>query len=472
MIAPVYAQSCSCFQVFEQYVTWVEENYIGYVMEVRNGDSGPYEKRTTEYHRRAQRTPLAQCIHLVSEWLDFFDDPHMAAFRQRPDSLLAVRGVPISLGKRLLPVLNERLQRPNIDPVEGIWRSGNRKLLIAEDPNLHGVFVVTVIEADSDLGASGDVIARLERDIERGIYRMYGAQPFADSRQASLHSDVLLHLGTTTWRRDVSQSLVTNPIHPSDPLHPMLRVLDDETVLITLPSHQPQYRAALDSLIAANSDVLTRAPILLIDVRGNRGGSGDTARPLAPFYFSPELWANPPPNGSGWVMASPYTKAVYRYLRRVMGGDEAHEWIRATVDSLEEAETGAIVRDRFDLADTFRPDSVNAATKFVGVLTDWINISAVDAFLMEATASDRVILFGEATDSAIDYQSAFTVPINQPAECAAEGFLVVYPRNASSWMPEAPVNPTGFVPDVPLDESTDDWVRAAHEYLKRRLATN
>lgn len=468
-VAPAHAASCSCADVLEQYVAWVEGNHIGYVMEVLQGDPSPYERRKSNYRRRARRTPLPECVHLVNDWLGYFGDPHLAAVRQRPDSLLAARGVPLSLGMRSVPALTARVRRPDRDPVEGVWRSGSRQLIVAEDPTLRGVFVVTVAKADSSLGPYGAVIARLERDTERGIYRVSGARPFADATRASLHRDAILHLGRTTWARDVPRRSATNPVHPTDPLHPTLRVLDDETVLVTLPSHLPQYRAALDSLIVAHRDALSRAPILLIDVRGNQGGSGDTARPLAPFYFSPELWADPPRNEPGWIMASPYTKGLYRYLRRVMGGDEADAWIRATVDTLETAETGALVRDRFDLVEPFRPDSVNASTRFVGIVTDWINMSAVDAFLLEATASDRVIVFGEATESAIDYQNAWAVAIDEPAVCGGEGFLVVYPRNASSWMPEAPINPTGLIPDVPFDEATDDWVRAAHEYLRARL---
>ena len=384
------------------------------------------------------------------------------------DSLRVARGVPASLGTRSVVEAVARLDRPGLDPIEGVWRSGDRQIVVTEEPDSRGVFTATVVERHADLGLSGTVIARFEHGTERGRYRMRGAGALVDTREASLHRGALLHTGALSWGR-VDQHASTNPIHPTDPLHPVLRTLDDQTVLVTLPSHLPPYKAALDSVLAANRDVLARAPIVLIDVRGNRGGSGDTARPLAPFYTSPALYAAPRPTEAGWVMASPYNRALYRYFRSAMGDDDAHPWIRETVDRLEAAEDGAIVRDRFDLVEPFRPDSVNAATQVVGLITDWINLSAVDVLMMDATVSDRVVHLGEATDSAIDYQNAWTVPLDEPAACAAEGFRVTYPRNASSWMPDAPRNPTGFVPDVPLDDATDDWVRAAQAHLKTRL---
>ena len=461
------AQTCSCPDVLASYASWVEANHIGYAFEVRDRDPRPYQRRKADYERRARRTPLSECVHLVEDWLSVFGDPHLSASRQMSDSLRVARGVPASLGTRSVVEAVARLDRPGLDPIEGVWRSGDRQIVVTEEPDLRGVFTATVVERHDDLGLSGTVIARFDHGTEYGRYRMHGAGALVDTREASLHRRALLHTGSLSWGRDSAEP--TNPVHPTDPLHPVLRVLDDETVLVTLPSHLPPYKAALDSLLAAHRDVLARAPIVLIDVRGNRGGSGDTARPLAPFYTSPALYANPRPTEAGWILASPYNRALYRYLHRAMGGDEAHPWIRQTVDRLEAAEDGEIVRDRFDLVEPFRPDSVNASTRVVGLITDWINLSAVDVLMMEATASDRVVHLGEATDSAIDYQNAWTVPLDEPAACAAEGFRVTYPRSAASWMPDAPRNPTGFVPDVPLDEATGDWVRAAQAHLKSRL---
>ena len=461
--------ACNCVAVFEAYAARLEATHIGYYMEVLTKEQGLYERHKAQYLRKSRRTSLEACVHLVNAWIDFFDDPHVGAMRRFPDSIRTTRGWPTSLGERSSDetLRSLRARKDKLDPIEGVWYTGHQEIGIVEEAESPGLFVAVVLKDDSSLGVAGNVIARFERGIEQGIYDMRGVRDYADAREASIHRGVLLYLGLRSWGRRYPERVgPDNPLHPTDPLHPMLSILDPQTVLITLPSHQYPYYARLDSLVEANRSALQTAQALIVDVRGNYGGSGLTGRPLAPYYFSRDQWEQPARYAPGWVLVSEDNRAVYESQLQQAGGEQAHPWLRETVASLQAAAPGTLIRDAFHLIEPFRPDTVYASIRHVGIITDWINISAVDAFLQEAKASTKVIQFGEATDSAIDYQSTVTFRIAEPAACAEEGFLFYYPRSASSWMPYNPINPTGFEPDVPLEGPPDAWVGKVQAYLR------
>ena len=88
----------------------------------------------------------------------------------------------------------------------------------------------------------------------------------------------------------------------------------DSVVVVSVPSHDPQYRSVVDSLVAANRAALDAAHSLIIDFRGNQGGSFGTTRALGAVLREPRLAGSAGPDQIPVMLASPdqiaYAKAT------------------------------------------------------------------------------------------------------------------------------------------------------------------
>ncbi|MBK8496874.1 MAG: hypothetical protein IPL50_19170 [Chitinophagaceae bacterium] len=62
--------------------------------------------------------------------------------------------------------------------------------------------------------------------------------------------------------------------------------IDAQTNLILIASFNHVYKKVIDSIIKANYSVITAAKYLLIDLRGNRGGSDVSYEELMPFIYT------------------------------------------------------------------------------------------------------------------------------------------------------------------------------------------
>ncbi|MEM1269669.1 MAG: S41 family peptidase [Bacteroidota bacterium] len=449
---------CTCAEVFESYAEQVEAAYLGYRFEVADRDTRFFTQRTVDYRRRAQRTPLRQCVHLIHEWLGLFGDPHIGALRSLSDSTRKARGWPQSMGMQAPDQVRQRLtdRADQLDPVEGIWYAGNRVMAVVESDDLAGLFLAVVLEEDDVLGKAGAVIARLERGIEQGQYRVVGVGPLAGERRASVHADRLLRIGQTRMGRRFPA-----PVHapdPLDPFRPTIKQLEAGAVLVSVPSHRYGYKTVLDSLVHLHHEALRDAKDIVIDLRGNSGGSSIMTDALHPYLYSPDMepsiW-----DGPSAILTSEITRAYYK--ARMQWG---MPYARAAV-LLAKAELGDIIRDPRTQFPERKPDTLYAGSRKVGVLTDWVNISAVDVFLLDIRRSSRVTLFGEATNSAVDHLSVTRHVLDIPT-CPQEGFVLYLPTSAAPWMPDGGLNATGIEPDVVLSMPQSEWIDAALTELR------
>lgn len=67
-----------------------------------------------------------------------------------------------------------------------------------------------------------------------------------------------------------------------------LRTYGDGTVIVTIPSHAPEYRGVREELLGRVAASLDAARIVIIDVRGNEGGSAAPRHPSTPFALHPD----------------------------------------------------------------------------------------------------------------------------------------------------------------------------------------
>lgn len=220
---------------------------------------------------------------------------------------------------------------------------------------------------------------------------------------------------------------------------PEFRLVSDSVAMIRVPSFAVERRAAVDSIVESHDAELASRPLMIVDVRQNGGGGDGTFYPLLPL-----LKTRPFRLPGLDHRATADNADRWRELAERFGGDEetrAGMW--AFADSLRRAAPGWL---RGPATTTLRVEPARNAPRVVAILTDRWCASACEQFLYLARQSSKVHVYGEPTAGAVDYLNLV------PAPMPSEERVLLYPISRSRRLPAEPLDPTGIVPDIGLDE--------------------
>jgi hypothetical protein len=202
-------------------------------------------------------------------------------------------------------------------------------------------------------------------------------------------------------------------VSTQDPRRPVLLTRRNGTVIIGVSSHSPQYKPVLDSLIARHAKDLRDAPLLVVDLRGNEGGSSWMSDSLLPYILSTDsLPARYPERAGGAMMLS--SPDQIDYAKRAFGPDTSR-FVRTLVERLTSNPGRFVPLEEPGTATSPRPPiPVIYGPRRVAVLTDGGTVSASEVLVLKALRSTRVTVIGEPTEGALDYQSTNVVRILSP----------------------------------------------------------
>ena len=223
-----------------------------------------------------------------------------------------------------------------------------------------------------------------------------------------IYRRVMLRMSPGTWGKEFPVAAAdSGQLDPADPRKPTLRVRA-QSVVVSLPSHDPSYAPYLDTLVRRNAEALRSADRLIIDVRGNEGGSSWMSDVLMPYVRSEHQRPDNYAENDAVLLSSPDQVA---YARRAFGSDTS-AFVRSLVTRMA-AHPGELVpmRDPAAPPDPERPDSVVKGPRRVGVLVDRGTVSASEVLVLRALRSERATVFGENSAGALDYQSASIVSL-------------------------------------------------------------
>jgi C-terminal processing protease CtpA/Prc len=203
---------------------------------------------------------------------------------------------------------------------------------------------------------------------------------------------------------------------------------------------------------------------MIIDVRGNEGGSSYMSEALEPFLSTKEEKPNPFPDDHAVMLSSDDQIA---YAKFGFGSDTT-TFVRTLLARLRAA-PGQLV----PLRDPTTPKPadprewvVTSGPRAVGVLTDSGTVSAGEVLVGYALRSKRATVFGTPTAGALDYQSVSLVVI-APGETR---WFLGYPTiTRSPDLPAGGMRGRGIPPQVPLDlDRVRDPIAAVDAHLAGR----
>ena len=227
------------------------------------------------------------------------------------------------------------------------------------------------------------------------------------------------------------------------------------TAVITVRDLNRRYKPAIDSLIDTNRTRLLATPYLVVDFRRNGGGATAAYRSIMELIYT-----DPIAREGFDVWISPRTIAAARpYL-------DAPD-----VDSVMKAEMRAAIQTYETTGQPFfhegkegdvRYDTVYAMPRAVAVLTGRGCASSCEQFVIDATYSKKVTVFGtEHTAGMLDYGNiAYTT---LPSGLRRLGTATTRSRR----LPGRPMDKTGVVPQVLIPKDEQDPIRFAIDHIKR-----
>jgi hypothetical protein len=471
----------SCSVVLEGMVAKAEADYAGFVLEGKGARRRQYDSTLAALRVRADSAKADECYFVLHAYAEQFHDPHVFVFQRTfLDSAESAALAAVPKISRLL-IAEDTMRRhftqnaKHLDPIEGIWKSGAlRVAVIAGKGNDPGDYVAVVLTPDSATWHTGDIRAYFLRQ-GRGRYAGQLRETNLATRyvEPTIYKHTLLRFDPGMWAKEF-------PVAPADSglvsfEQPQFATLTwrGKTAVLSIPSNDPTYREALFTIVTKNHDAILAAPRMIIDIRGNEGGSSWVTDTVLPFIMSntkrpahvppddPQLLSSP--DNIKYVEQRPEnissdSLSIVRLLARLTENPGALVPIADPLDH---------VRDSTDSVNAIKPDtmwtdSTPRGPAKVAVLIDGGTVSAAEVFLREARRSMRVIVYGENTAGALDYMSVTIVRVGDTGKRWYLGYPVITARPD---LPHMGMRGIGIPPDVRVDWShTPDaigWVDAA-----------
>lgn len=456
----------SCAQNLTRLDAKIRENYAGFTLETVGSKRAQYEATLLRLKRQGADVTGDACFPLLNALTGFFHDPHLFIYQSarldtaetaRRVATAPTRPVTETIARQRLNAIPEAL-----DPIEGIWYDRGLRVAVLADPaGQRRTFTATVLTPDSSTWSAGMVRARFLK-LADGSYAADVSERNHALRHltATLHRGVLMRLSPGLWGK--AYPLAPDAGDLPDPVdaHRATFRERDGAVVIAIPSHDPTYRPAFDSLIAAHRDALLAARTLLVDLRGNEGGSSWMTRALRPFYLSVDDRV-PGDDRDGGMLSSPDQIA---YVARGGVGDTLTPMIGAFLARLR-ANPGKLVPFFDSTAAPSAPPPADApapGTRTVGVLIDRGTVSAGEAMVKEMQRNPRTRVFGEESAGALEYQSVSIVSF----KASDPRWYLGYPTITANIHRSASAPRHGIVPDVAIDPKRADPVGEALATLR------
>ncbi len=240
--------------------------------------------------------------------------------------------------------------------------------------------------------------------------------------------------------------------------------IDDSSSLLRIPGFSWNSKTTIDTLVQNNLDVITSKPILIIDLRGNGGGTDYAFQELLPLIYTEPYISK----GVEYLASEGNIEIFEKALEdgEIKKGKELETHI--FVDSLK-ANKGGFYQQNIN--DTVIMDSVYSSPKLVGVIVDDFCASSCEQFVLSAKQSSKTLVFGTRTLGVLDYSNAVR------EDLLTKGSFLQYPMSRSMRLPDNPIDNLGIKPDIEINKpvnldlksNIDEWVIFANDYLKKQL---
>lgn len=234
--------------------------------------------------------------------------------------------------------------------------------------------------------------------------------------------------------------------------------IDSNNYLITIPTSTSLNGQIVDSILKSNTLITSRVKNLIIDIRGNTGGTVKAFTPLLPLlYTNPILKINYAAYCTKDDVENTKKQIEYYVNQKNLDSTFLKDWI-SWVDK-EENNIGKFI---VGTQDTIKYDIILPYPKHVAFIINYGCQSAAEIILLNARQSKKVMFFGEHTMGAVDYLDYY------PIELPSQKYQLYMPTTKRVISPEGKkLDGIGIYPDITISDGEKDWVDFVKRYYEK-----
>jgi hypothetical protein len=470
-----FAQNCDCVSNFEWTKKTFEENDAGFQYIIDKKGQAAYNIHNQLIIEKIKATKnLRECTDLLNEWLRFFRKGHIGIYQLKNDESVSQNisqtAKEPEIWKGNISQFEKYISTKKEADLEGIWelgtynnmgvQLGTYKIGIQkEDENYIGF----IIETDIDNWEKGYIKLKIEPhgDSFNSTFYMRDFSP-VKSDKVELTGSNYLQINWQLLKR-------LSPVFPTEPIVEdyfkminakklYLEQLNETTLYLRIPSFNHHQKSGIDSVLAANKEKILRTENLIIDLRGNGGGSDNSFQELLPF-----LYTNPIRT---FGIADLSTTLNNQRMLDFINNPEKHgfdeedkEWFQKSYDNLQNNLGKFVNSSQKVYIDTF--DMIYEYPKNVGIIIHNENGSSTEQFLLAARQSKKVKFFGVPTMGCVDTGNQYY------AESPCKELILSYSLSRSLRVPDIIIDDIGIQPDYYLDKTIPEykWVEFVNDIL-------
>lgn len=452
-IYSLQAQDCQCIEAFDKATDAYEKNYSLFIYKVTDDNRALYNAHKEIIRDKAiQTTDLTACQTLLEQYLEFFRDGHTYIIASdSPTRETSIEQLEINENQ-----FKEDYKKNayDLNPLLGIWKRGSYTVAITPDLNTGETerdFVGVVLESSNPNWKKGQVKFELYSNFGTSyeINYMMGDHSVQKTSGDQISIGVLNIQEIGEWEKLWPE--VENKKHPSE----IERKYDefhlsyiDEIPYLRLPDFYSVKPNHVDSIMKANHDKILESDFMVVDIRGNTGGSDATYFPVLPYLLDGPITL---PSNGFWLsednteylinaFAASNDLTVEEYAKQEKEEYEMFIKNKGTA-YFKGAETG-------NTSWTFATDTIYPGPKKVIVLTDEEVYSSGETFVYRVNQSDKVVVYGQNTAGVVDGFNGFPLDLG----CFTAFFPTSY---RAPDIKENPIDPYGIAPDVYVNEKED-----------------
>jgi len=451
----LYAQQrdCSCSDALDKLIAKVELEYPGFADKTQ--PKAEYNSFLKNLKKEALLVDNRKCENVLKQYTAFFKDPHLWVGTKESSV-----NTPKSATKSSTAINQAEFEKSiskSKDSLEGVWSTDGYRIGVKKvNENEYRGFI---IEAQASVWKPGDLkfVANtdgqfeyivMDKSVKKGHYVSFG--------QSILHFD---EIGVTLVKQFPKSSM--SELEIAQKLKELqgfyFRNITSKTAYLKLPSFEYAYVDEINKLIDENSQALENTENLIIDVRGNPGGTTDAFEKLLPYISGKSIRHTT----AEFLATETYIQNLERY-KNGLKTDSAKANTDRNIRRLKE-NLGKFVNYTATGAPVYIQEIKTAvrSPKNVVVLANKASGSSAEYFLFIAKQSKKVKIMGIPSYGALDYGNAYLVDFGCPT------YQVFMPTYRAMRLPEYPIDNIGIQPDMYIDKSVKDWIGFAVDYLEK-----
>lgn len=452
---------CSCNETLKRIISKIENEYPGFDVKTK-GQLLYNNVKENALKASAESKTDDNCLEILKNYTGFFKDRHIWVLpngnsSSQTDNNFSSKNIPKSVKIDLKKFRQEIKNKKNSS--EGIWKDDNYEIGIKKLNEKECVGFI--IKADPKFWKPNEVKFRLFAD---GTYEYYMQDHSSQKGTYKMIDNSLLYFDDirTAFTRNFPQSAlnqeeIENKINEINGFY--IKKLTAKTTLIKLGNFSYIYVNVIEKMIEKNKNLLENSEFLIVDVRDNGGGTDNAYQKILPY-----LVTNPIRNVGVEYLASPTLISTTENYLQGLKKDSIKN--KSEINDLEnrikilKANLGKYINYNQSKVNVSSVSPAIKSPSQIVVLANNHTGSAAENFLLNSKQSKKVKFLGIPSSGVLDYANAMFF------DYGCDNYKLLMPTYRSFRLPNYPIDNIGVQPDVYIDETVEDWVKFAVDYLE------